>query len=354
MREDTPPEPLLCLLQTLFGIVVGIFACFEFVERSFNGFLHSWAWAALGLLCVRAAWNGVAGLLERPGLPAASMLVAVAVAAGLAVPGPRLSTGYQQGYETRTWELVKDSPDAVVWQNRYTKRVPEPFRHAGWESRYAAAVCNYSLQQKEYSSLGWYGQQAFREHREKYDDQARKKIAETFLAVFQRGMTRIQQQKMGDAATQASFSRILAAVAQKPSVSVLWKLELTSNLPDSVAIDAKDELNSLVFNRLERELNKFFSSHLLRFLPPPEQAGKAKPGDFEALLKVDMKGPTMSWNLSISSTDDKALKPFRFSWSDEKRSAATDPLVPFRISCKAFSGALVDKLGLNAEPERLP
>lgn len=355
MREDNVPEPLICLLQTLFGVVVGVFACFEFVERSYSGFLYSWAWAATGLLCLRWAWNGIAGLLERRALPLTTLVVAVVLGGLLAIPGPGLSHRYQQSYEARTWEQVKDSLDAVLWQNRYTKRVPEPYRRKGWESRYAMAVCSYSVQQKEYTSLGWYGQQAFREHPEKYDDQARAKIAETFSSVFKRANDHIQRQNKGDRAVQASFSKLLSTVAEKPGVAILWKVELASNFPDSVAADAKDEMNALVFTKLQRDLNRFYSSHLLRFWLPVDQPEKAKKDDFVALVRGEIKGQNYNWSLVVYPGSEAGLKPlFRFQWSDEKRPVANDPLVPFRVSCKAFAKAFAEKVGLEAEPERSP
>ena len=70
----------------------------------------------------------------------------------------------------------------------------------------------------------------------------------------------------------------------------MWKVELPSTFPDSVAAGAKDERNPLVFTKLQRDLNRFYSSHLLRFLLLVDQPEKAKKDDFVALVRGEIKG----------------------------------------------------------------
>lgn len=359
MNDRPEVDPLFCLFQTLLGAVLGIYSAFEYVEKSFGGKIPSFLWAILALTCARMVYNGLQGLLERPSLQDRSWLAVIGLAMVAGLIGPGMSDQRQRAYEAATWEEVKDSKNAILWQNRYTKRVPEVYRHSGWESRYTLAVCAYSIQSKEYTSLDWYAREAFREHPSKYDDLARSAIQAAFTEIFRNSVSRIQEQKLGDPKFLGQFQSVLSRVSKSPQISVLWKVDFEGELPDSVREGATQEFDSLLFGRLNRELGKHFPGGLLRMVTPAAQSDtgdkndksgrKGKPGDLMAQVRVQvLEKSGYHWTLQIGDENGQLLD---FQWVDPKPPTSKDLLANLRNSARGFSEVIVDKLGLKALPE---
>lgn len=309
---NTRLDPLLCLMKCLVGVVVGIFAVFMYVEQSYQGTMRSFLWSALAFGSLRTLSTGLAGLLEVEYASRRTWVAALLLALPCAAIGPRFSTSYLENYEKKAWAEVSESRDAVLWQHRYTVRVPERFRRPGWTSLYVVAVCQYSVEQKEYSSLGWYAQQVFDKNRDKYDDKSRHAVKQTIGNIFAKKLGEIREKRLGDGELLGHFEKVTDDIADRPwrSNSFYFLAELQGI--DGLAQDFRKEINEvcapLIINDMERSLNRVYPGDLMRFVASKE----AKEDDLVWTVQCST-GPLkpVAWSLVITSSKKKL---FTMEW----------------------------------------